>query len=102
MELSEKGIIDDRVTGGLDLSWDNGDRLIPLIIEKIAHREGLGDILAEGPYGAIQKFRPESDQTTCAAGQQLISVTCPKKSWKKFMAVRCQMIMVLMRAREGW
>jgi aldehyde:ferredoxin oxidoreductase len=61
MELYEKGIVDDQAAGGLDLSWDNGDKLILEMIEKIAHREGLGDILAEGPYGAIQKFGPESE-----------------------------------------
>lgn len=61
MELYEKGLIDDRVAGDLDLRWDNGDQLIPKMIEKIARREGLGDILAEGPYGAVQKLGPETE-----------------------------------------
>jgi len=61
MELYEKGLIDDRVAGGLDLSWENGDQLILQVIEKIARREGLGDILAEGPYGAIEKLGPETE-----------------------------------------
>lgn len=59
IELYEKGIIDDRVTGGLKLEWGN-EELMYQMVEKIAKREGLGDILADGPLRAIEKLGEES------------------------------------------
>ncbi|MEM3161381.1 MAG: aldehyde ferredoxin oxidoreductase family protein [Candidatus Bathyarchaeia archaeon] len=59
IELYEKGIIDDKVTGGIKLEWGN-EQLVYELIRMIAYREGFGDILAEGPLGAIAKFGPES------------------------------------------
>ncbi|MEW6070029.1 MAG: aldehyde ferredoxin oxidoreductase C-terminal domain-containing protein, partial [Candidatus Thermoplasmatota archaeon] len=54
MELFEKGIIDEK-EAGLKLTFDNHDA-IPAIIEKIAKREGIGNILAEGVRVAAQKI----------------------------------------------
>lgn len=59
MELYEKGIIDDGVTGGLKLEWGN-EQAVYEMIRQIATREGLGDILAEGPRGAIDRLGEES------------------------------------------
>ncbi len=59
MELYEKGIIDDKITGGLKLEWGN-EQVVYELIRQIAYREGFGDILAEGPLGAIAKIGPES------------------------------------------
>jgi len=47
MHLYEQGIITDKDTDGIPMEWGNGQSMIK-IIEKIAHREGIGDILAEG------------------------------------------------------
>jgi len=47
MECYEKGILTKEDTDGLDLSWGNSDTLIQLI-HKIAKREGIGNLLAEG------------------------------------------------------
>ncbi len=47
MECFQRGIIDERDTDGLKLNW--GDAGIALLlIEKICHREGFGNLLAEG------------------------------------------------------
>ena len=59
MELYEKGIITDKDTDGLKLEWGNDEAVIEMV-KKIAFREGLGDILAEGPLPAAEKFGPES------------------------------------------
>ena len=48
MELYQRGILDRQKTGIL-LDWGN-KRSIIKIIDMIAHREGFGDILAEGAY----------------------------------------------------
>jgi len=59
MELYEKKIITDQDTHGLKLEWGNDAAVIELI-KQIAFRKGLGDILAEGPLRAAEKFGPES------------------------------------------
>jgi aldehyde:ferredoxin oxidoreductase len=59
MELYEKGIINEKMTDGLKLEWGD-EQVVYEMIRKIAYREGLGDILAEGPLRAIEKIGPES------------------------------------------
>ena len=55
MECYEKGVITKRDTDGIDLSWGNGDAIIQMI-HKIARREGIGAILAEGVKRAAEKI----------------------------------------------
>jgi len=55
MECYEKGLITIKDTDGLDLSWGNHNALIQLI-EKIAVRQGIGDLLAEGVREAAKKM----------------------------------------------
>ena len=55
MELYENGILTDKDTDGLDLRFGNDEALIEMI-HRIAKREGLGDILAEGPLRAAKKI----------------------------------------------
>ena len=59
MELYEKGILTDQDTGGLELEWGNTEAVIALI-KQVAFREGVGDILAEGPLAAAERFGPDS------------------------------------------
>jgi len=54
-ELFEKGLLTKKDTDGLDLSYGNSDSMMALL-KKIAAREGLGDILAEGVQRAAQKI----------------------------------------------
>jgi aldehyde:ferredoxin oxidoreductase len=59
MELYEKGLLDDSGTDGLKLEWGN-DLALYEMVGRIARREGLGDILAEGPVRASQKLGKEA------------------------------------------
>jgi aldehyde:ferredoxin oxidoreductase len=59
MELYEKGIITDKDTNGVKLDWGNDEAVIEMV-KQIAFREGIGDILADGPLPAAEKFGPES------------------------------------------
>ncbi|OQY02628.1 MAG: aldehyde ferredoxin oxidoreductase [Desulfobacteraceae bacterium 4572_130] len=59
MELYEKGILTKKDTNGLDLTWGNDETVIKLI-HMIANREGLGDILAEGPIRAADIIGKDS------------------------------------------
>jgi len=47
MECYQRGIIDERDTDGVPLSWGDADAALEFI-RKMAYREGFGDILAEG------------------------------------------------------
>ena len=54
MELYEKGIITDKDTDGLDLSWGN-DNAVTEMIDRICYRKGfLGDTLAKGGIQASE------------------------------------------------
>ncbi len=55
MECFEAGLLTEKDTDGLRLTFGNAAVLAPLI-EKIAHREGIGDLLAEGCWRAAQKI----------------------------------------------
>jgi aldehyde:ferredoxin oxidoreductase len=47
MECFEKGILTKEQTGGLEITFGDGEMLVTLV-EKIASREGIGDLLAKG------------------------------------------------------
>jgi len=55
MELYERGILTKRDTDGLDLSWGNAESQAALV-EKIAKREGIGKILANGVRKAAEQI----------------------------------------------
>jgi len=55
MEYYENGLISKEDTDGLDLSWGNASSL-PILVEKISKREGIGDILADGVLKAAKKI----------------------------------------------
>ncbi|NIO10798.1 MAG: aldehyde ferredoxin oxidoreductase, partial [Deltaproteobacteria bacterium] len=60
-ELYEKGILTDKDTDGLKLTWGNDDAVIELV-HRIARREGIGDILAEGPLRAAERIGKGSEK----------------------------------------
>lgn len=55
MEWYEKGLLTASDTDGIDLSWGNAEALIPLV-EKMAFREGIGDLLAGGVMRAAEEL----------------------------------------------
>lgn len=58
MELYEKGLLPEEYSD-MDLSWGNMDTVLQLV-EDIAYRRGLGDILADGPKKAIERLGKET------------------------------------------
>ncbi len=56
MECYEKGILTNEQTGGLALNFGDSELVVSLI-DKIAKREGIGDLLAEGSQGDVTKAR---------------------------------------------
>jgi aldehyde:ferredoxin oxidoreductase len=60
MECYERGILNKEITGGLELKF--GDvKLIVDLIHKIARREGIGDLLAEGTKRVSEKLGQGSE-----------------------------------------
>lgn len=63
MELYEKGLINDRDTKGIKANFGNPEALVGLL-RLLGSREGIGDILAEGMLGVIEKH-PEWEPFIC-------------------------------------
>ena len=61
MECYERGTVTKEDTGGLKLEWGNSDAILTLL-EQVAHREGFGDVLADGVRKAAQKVGKGSDE----------------------------------------
>ena len=55
MECFENGLLTLEDTDGIDLRFGNGDALVQMV-DKIAQRQGLGDLLAEGSLRAARKI----------------------------------------------
>jgi aldehyde:ferredoxin oxidoreductase len=55
MEAREKGLLTDKDTDGLDLSFGNSAVIMPMV-RKIGLRDGFGDLLADGVKRAADKI----------------------------------------------
>jgi aldehyde:ferredoxin oxidoreductase len=55
MELFEKGILTLEETDGIDLHFGNDEALMK-VLRKIAYRDGLGDLLADGSLAAARRI----------------------------------------------
>jgi aldehyde:ferredoxin oxidoreductase len=71
MDCYEHGLISDADTGGLALRFGAADVLLPLL-EAIARRQGIGDLLAEGSQRAASVIGQGSQQFLLVSkGQEL-------------------------------
>jgi aldehyde:ferredoxin oxidoreductase len=61
MECYENGIISKDDVDGIDLTWGNHEALLTLI-EKICHREGIGDLMADGVKRFSEKIGNGAEQ----------------------------------------
>jgi len=61
MEWYEKGLIDEKTTGGIKLEFGNAKSMVKMV-EMIAMREGYGDVLAEGSLRAARQIGPEAEK----------------------------------------
>jgi aldehyde:ferredoxin oxidoreductase len=71
MECYENGILTKEDTDGIELTWGNADAMLAMI-HKIAKREGLGDILADGVKRAAARIGRGSERFALhVKGQEL-------------------------------
>jgi len=59
MECYEKGILTKKDTDGLEMTWGNGEAIM-VMLNKIANRQGIGDVMAEGVMRAAQHIGGEA------------------------------------------
>jgi len=60
MELYQRGIVSSEDLDGLKPYWGN-EKAVTQLLKKIAFREGIGDVLADGILGAVEHFGPDSE-----------------------------------------
>jgi aldehyde:ferredoxin oxidoreductase len=61
MECYQRGLLSRQEADGLDLTWGNGETILALI-HQVAHREGFGDLLADGVKVAAERLGRGSDE----------------------------------------
>lgn len=76
VECYENEILDRRYVG-MDLKWSDGDAVVELA-GKIARREGIGDILAEGVAAAAERIGQGADEFAVHAGGQELPAHDPR------------------------
>lgn len=79
IECLENGLISKKDVDGLDLTWGNAEAALKLT-EKIARREGFGDVLADGVMRAAQKVGPASEPFAIHVGGQELPMHDPKNT----------------------
>ncbi|MCX5860027.1 MAG: aldehyde ferredoxin oxidoreductase family protein, partial [Proteobacteria bacterium] len=76
-EAFERGILTEKDTDGLKLTWGNGPALVKLT-EKIINREGIGDLLADGVKVAAAKLGKGSEEFAIHAGGSELAMHDPR------------------------
>jgi aldehyde:ferredoxin oxidoreductase len=79
MECYEKGLLDKGDTGGIELRWGSGEAVVALT-EKIAKREGLGAILADGVKRAAEHIGKGSHEFAMHIGGHRLPYHDPRMS----------------------
>jgi len=77
IECFEKGIITEKDTGGIKLQWGDAEVIIALL-NKMIHREGIGDVLADGVKAASRKIGKNAHQYAVHVGGQEPGMHDPK------------------------
>ena len=70
MECAERGLLDREAADGLELSFGNGETVLALI-ERIANRQGFGDVLADGVRAAAERLDLGRDLAMHGKGLEL-------------------------------
>ena len=82
MECHQRGLVSKGDADGLDLSWGNGETILKLL-QKIAFREGIGGLLAEGSAQAAKKIGGGAEKLAMHVKGQAIIAADPRglKAW---------------------
>jgi len=69
IECAEHGLIDGALGDGLTLSWGNAEAIVELV-GRIARRDGIGDVLADGVKRAAERIGGGAEDFAMHAGGQ--------------------------------
>jgi aldehyde:ferredoxin oxidoreductase len=84
MECFERGILTEKDTGGIELKFGNADAMVRMV-DMIAKREGLGDLLAEGAKRAADKIGKGASEFVMHVKGQEFPMHEPR--WKQGMGL---------------
>jgi aldehyde:ferredoxin oxidoreductase len=76
-ECYENGILTAKDTDGIELRWGNHQAMVSMTA-KLARREGIGDVLADGVKVAAQKIGKGAEKFAVHAGGQEVGMHDPK------------------------
>jgi aldehyde:ferredoxin oxidoreductase len=80
-ECYEKGLLTKEDTDGLELTWGNGDAMVKMV-KKLAHRQGVGNFLADGVKAASEKLGKGSEKFAIhMKGQDSLDAYRGAKGW---------------------
>ena len=77
MDAFEKGLLSQEDTGGVDLRFGNAEAMVK-VIELIARRESIGNLLAEGSVRAADKIGKGSQDLTVAVKKLEVPAHMPQ------------------------
>jgi len=60
MQLYQRGIITAADTDGIAMKWGSPEAILAMA-RKLSYREGIGDLLADGVFRAVEKFGKETE-----------------------------------------
>jgi aldehyde:ferredoxin oxidoreductase len=79
IECYENGLLTKKDADGLELTWGNSDAIIELV-HKIAKREGIGDVLAEGGKAAAAKIGKGAEKLAIHVGGEMLPMHDPRQA----------------------
>jgi len=87
IECYENGLITREDTGGIELTWGNHRAMIAML-EKLAKREGFGDILTDGTRKAAERIGKDSSRFAMNIQGQEFAAHSPKFGYTMAVSVR--------------
>ncbi len=84
MELWERGLINEKDTGGIKLEWGDQEAALAML-NKLVYRQDIGDLLAEGLRVGSQKFGKGSEKFAYHSKGARIEID-PRTGWGTALA----------------
>lgn len=76
MEWYEKGVVSKEDLDGIEMTWGNHEAVAEMM-RKVAYREGIGNILAEGIVRASKRFGKEAERfVSHSKGMVMAGIDC--------------------------
>jgi aldehyde:ferredoxin oxidoreductase len=79
MECYENGLISKEDTDGIELTWGNAEAIVAMV-KKIARREGIGALLADGAQKAVERIGRGSEKYSVAIRGKSLAFHDPRMS----------------------